>query len=266
MVKINEIYDIILFGEPYWTHPQLDNEKENLIKQSPHIKYFHPNDYNELFQLTNKPKIVCSHTGDYANSQNSQMDFFITNNPDIQFYITNLDIPQRSNSQAIPLGILDCQANIIGQMDYGVKKNNLAYSNFNLYTYGPRNSVFSIIENKKFITQTNYPASMGVESFYRYCNDLITYKFSISPRGNGVDTYRMYECLYFGVIPIVQKSHFTSYFTNILPILEVDSYDILTEGFLNEQYDIIQNRQYNMNILNRWFWIDKIYNYLIGIR
>ena len=54
--------------------------------------------------------------------------------------------------------------------------------------------------------------------------DLSKHKFCISPPGNGVDCHRTWECLYLGVIPIVEKSPHMSYFDD-LPILFVDNYD-----------------------------------------
>jgi len=265
MIKINDIYDIIITNEPYYTHPQLNNIKEQYIKQSQYIKFLHHNEYNKLFHLPNKKIVVSSHTGDYTHDQHSKIDNFLIDNSNIIFYSTNLNIPKKNNTHALPFGIMSQQAEFIGKMDHGIIKTNFVYSNFNLHTWYERRKVFNIIGTKRFITQTNYPPSMGVEGFYRYCNDLITYKFAITPRGNGLDTYRFWECLYLGVIPIVIKSYLTSYFTNKLPIVEVSSYDILTEEFLYEQYNIISQKKYNMNRLNRWFWIDEIYKQLLKI-
>ena len=43
-------------------------------------------------------------------------------------------------------------------------------------------------------------------------SELSSYKFALSPEGNGIDCHRTWECLYLGVIPIVKKSVALSFF------------------------------------------------------
>jgi hypothetical protein len=262
---IKDKYDIIKCD---W-QLAVDNDQEKYIKESKYLKFFHPVEYDKLFSLQYIPPIICSNTGDYANVVGSTMDQFILDHPMTDFYISGLEIAPRKNLHILPIGLLQCQIDIIQQQHDDIPKNNLIYSNFAAHTHHSRNQVLNIIKTKKFITHkesylTNFsPVTIETiaEKTLQYYNELSTYKFAISPRGNGIDTYRMYECLYLGVIPIVQKSNFTQYFTNKIPILEVDSYDILTEDFLYRQMDI--DNQQNMNILNRSYYINMWYDKII---
>lgn len=43
-----------------------------------------------------------------------------------------------------------------------------------------------------------------------YLRDLASYKYAICPPGNGVDSHRVWECLYLGVTPILLRSAFSS--------------------------------------------------------
>ena len=65
--------------------------------------------------------------------------------------------------------------------------------------------------------------------------ELASYKFAISPEGNGIDCHRTWECLYLGVIPIVKNSNPMSYFKE-LPILFVDDYSCINNDFLNSSH------------------------------
>jgi hypothetical protein len=45
-----------------------------------------------------------------------------------------------------------------------------------------------------------------IEGRAKYLSDLRRSKFAVCPEGNGVDTHRLWECLYMGCIPIVKKN------------------------------------------------------------
>ena len=52
------------------------------------------------------------------------------------------------------------------------------------------------------------PPSYAV-SYADYLGDLARHRFCVCPRGNGIDTHRFWECLYLGVVPIVERSTHT---------------------------------------------------------
>ena len=91
----------------------------------------------------------------------------------------------------------------------------------------------------------------------KYIEDLSTYKFCISPKGSGVDCHRTWECLYLGVIPIIEKSVHMSSFNN-LPILFVDNYNNITIEYLNQVYKDFQQRTFNYDKLDLKYWENKI--------
>ena len=79
----------------------------------------------------------------------------------------------------------------------------------------------------------------------------------ISPKGNGIDCHRTWECLYLGVIPIVEKSTHMSYF-NDLPILFVDNYNDISIEYLNQIYIEFQHKSFNLDKLSLSYWKHKI--------
>ena len=56
-----------------------------------------------------------------------------------------------------------------------------------------------------------------------YIKDLSSYKFAISPQGNGVDCHRTWEALLCGCIPIVRSTVFNEMFEG-LPVLIVEKW------------------------------------------
>ena len=63
---------------------------------------------------------------------------------------------------------------------------------------------------------------------------LASYKFCICPEGNGVDTHRLWECIYLKVVPIVIKSEFTTILQKQnIPLHVLDEWDSLDTTKLN---------------------------------
>eukprot|EP01084_Bolivina_argentea_P299635 516499_1 len=82
----------------------------------------------------------------------------------------------------------------------------------------------------------------GIENNHlkdKYLSKLSDYKFQISPEGNGVDCYRHYESLLFGVIPIINTKYkygIIEKYGNV-PILWTHDYSDINESYLLTQYN-----------------------------
>jgi hypothetical protein len=73
-------------------------------------------------------------------------------------------------------------------------------------------------------------------SFRGYLADLGRHRFTVAPRGNGIDTHRVWESLYLGVSPIVERSTHTEHWHDVgLPLVLVDDWAQVTPSFLAEQ-------------------------------
>lgn len=121
------------------------------------------------------------------------------------------------------------------------ERNILCYCNFSLDTNKSRINIFNYIKNKPFITFEN----MG--TFLKYSISRDTFferlghsKYTICPRGNAADTFRLYDSIYAGAIPIVVREQFHNLkiFANI-PILFLNNendFKNLTQEFLEKKY------------------------------
>ncbi|KAH9586475.1 hypothetical protein LSM04_004785 [Trypanosoma melophagium] len=62
---------------------------------------------------------------------------------------------------------------------------------------------------------------------------LSQHRFVLAPRGNGMDTHRLWEALYMGSVPIVERSTMDSRLLSGLPVLLVDNFADVTPSLLN---------------------------------
>lgn len=101
-----------------------------------------------------------------------------------------------------------------------------------------------------------HKGTMGME-FIDYMKELGEFKFTLSPRGYGIDCYRTYEALLVGTIPIVKTSQLDPLFEG-LPVLIVNNWEELTEEFLIQKYEEITSKSYNLEKLYLEYWLQRI--------
>jgi glycosyltransferase involved in cell wall biosynthesis len=82
-----------------------------------------------------------------------------------------------------------------------------------------------------------------------YFRELPTYKFVISPEGNGIDCHRHYEALMAGCIPIVEDRDNIREKYKGCPILYTKDYSEITESYLNEKYNEMIHTTYDFSRL-----------------
>ena len=112
-----------------------------------------------------------------------------------------------------------------------------------------------------FRKSREYTKALQVIVHREFLKQIYSHKFVFAPRGNGIDTHRLWESLYLRTIPIVKKSIAMEDFYD-LPILFVDDWDNITEDFLNQKYDEIINEKYPLEKLKIDYWFKLIENYI----
>lgn len=130
-----------------------------------------------------------------------------------------------------------------------IEKNNIKDQNFyfNFTLEGGargehRPQCYEAVKNKdipflEFNTQENYFETLS------------TYKYCISPPGNALDCYRMWECLYLKVIPICIRSTTTEFYSKIFPIVLLDNWDEFNPELLLDKYETL-NKWENYHLLD----------------
>ena len=173
------------------------------------------------------------------------------------------------NVFGIPLGITsDCddsalhriygnQDIMIEVMDMEIEKRYLAYLNFNISTHHERPLISSLFSEKEWIYSGEIENTL--EGRKRFLIDIKSSKFVFCPRGNGVDTHRLWETLYMGSYPIVKYEETHELFCD-LPILFVRDWNEINEDFLKYKYDEFNNKDWNLEKLKIKYWENFIQN------
>jgi len=86
-----------------------------------------------------------------------------------------------------------------------------------------------------------------------YLSGLVSHKFSLCPRGNGIDTHRLWESLYCRTVPVVRYERAHRNFLD-LPILFVDDWNQVTEEYLHTQYEQMLHREWDYSKLKASWW------------
>ena len=193
-------------------------------------------------------------------------DYSITDKISDQFskvFCTNRET-EKINTYGLPLGISNYTDEtpyhkICGNKSIFVSVNNsaidkevLAYINFTVSTYP--NDRGLILEKFSKLDWTRVGKTETTESGNRkYLEDIKKSKFVFCPRGNGIDTHRLWESLYMGSIPIVKYENAHHLFKD-LPILFINDWNQITRDFLNDKYDEISSMDWNFDKLKISYW------------
>ncbi|ABU43639.1 hypothetical protein AR158_C093L [Paramecium bursaria Chlorella virus AR158] len=225
------------------------------------------NDNNIVF-LEITPVLVTGHS-DYDISER-ELD--IIRLPNLRAWFCQNRNIQHPKVIAFPLGITNKDEpnseihRIIGNTDriLEVSKTpkdikNLVYLNITVKNFPEeRQKIIDFYNDKPWVSVGK--CEITEEGHRKFLEDIYSCRFCFAPRGNGIDTHRIYESLYLRTIPIVKKHIAMEQFTD-LPILFVDNWDNITEEYLNEQYDIIMAKDWNLDKLKINYWYQKILEY-----
>jgi hypothetical protein len=204
-----------------------------------------PNFYNKINNKINtKDKIIITHNSDYGINS-TYTDHL---NKVKKQYSQNCLI-SHTNLVPIPIGIenrqwFDHQIFHKVRKRTDIKKEKKIYFYFSLSTHNSRNQCYEKLKNK---LQWNNKLSKK-----DYFIELKKHKFAICPRGNGLDTHRLWECFYLDVIPIMIKND--SVKIDNLPIIFLNDWSELDVNNLQNKFDNITfskiTLQYYINQIN----------------
>ena len=82
-----------------------------------------------------------------------------------------------------------------------------------------------------------------------YFDALPSYKFVVSPEGNGIDCHRHYEALIAGCIPIIERNPLIEEKYRGCPVLYTDDYSEITPEYLESKYEEMKKGSYDFSRL-----------------
>ncbi len=141
-----------------------------------------------------------------------------------RWFSVNVSI-EKKDLYSIPIGFANehykknINPDIYGKKNQSTKKSNHIYINFNPNTnFIEREKILKTYnDNKDFVITTNN------SEMAEYRDDLEKYKYVLCPPGNGIQTHRLWEAIYFGSIPVVKDSILYKRFKK-LNIIFVDNF------------------------------------------
>jgi len=201
----------------------------------PDVLYLLPH----IIVFFNNPFILVTHNSD-INIKFNISNLFILEYPKVIRWFAQNVCFTHSKLHPLPIGIANSQwkhgnLSIFNTVSCNSKENNI-YMNFSIETS-------PLIRNEcKRICTSKGITFLDTVSFEEHIHRLSKYKYCICPEGNGVDTHRLWECLYVKTIPIMLKTNFSEIILRYynLPIILLDSWNSLDINSLN--YTMFENK------------------------
>lgn len=198
------------------------------------------------------PFAVLTHDSDYPVTQ--EMTQLFADRP-VKWYGMNCST---ETANPVPIGIANtyCNLTMKGKDFQAASPSRLLYVNHRTENFPmEREWLYPYFSEKTWCT-VKQPYPKG--EIAQYKQELLDHKFVLCPRGNGVDTHRLWEALYCGVIPVVKRHRTHSPLEGNLPILFVDDYKEVTEHLLTRKYDEFSSTKWNRDMLTVSWWIDNM--------
>ena len=193
-------------------------------------------------------------------------DAIVARYPDVpHWFVINNFCVTAQNVTTLPLGItnntdestqhrvyenMEVMAQIVAE-PIG-KQANLAYLNITTGTYPlEREEVVQRFASQPWVTMEEPdPSELGRARFLR---QIRRHSFCFCPRGNGLDTHRLWETLYMAAYPIV-RYHTAYAHMSDLPILFVDNWADVTEELLRAKAECFATMEWNYPKLYFPYW------------
>jgi hypothetical protein len=104
-----------------------------------------------------------------------------------------------------------------------------------------RQSIIKTLEKNGITNELLYPKD--------YFLALPSYKFVVSPEGNGIDCHRHYEAFMAGCIPIIEINPLTQEKYKDCPVLWTTDYSEITKPYLEQVYKEMKSKVYDFSCL-----------------
>lgn len=162
---------------------------------------------------------------------------------------------------SLPLGITNKEYTELGDTKMMIDALKTSYPLQNMVYL---NICVDTFPSERLLVKTLYsqlPYVTYVEQCSRvdFMGSLRSHSFCLAPRGNGLDTHRLWEALYMGCIPIV-KAHPMFASLHDLPIYFVEEWtaEVLTLDQLQKIRNTYHQKRWNMDKLYQSYWSNKI--------
>lgn len=220
-----------------------------------YVPYF----FNYIYPKIKSKFFIITH-GDYRDQFKLEYVKYLDKRKVLGWFGIHSNILKHPKFYHLPLGIIQKREfyqnnKELNQLFISLRDQNLKTKL--LYINFDKNNSSDRLDLVKILDQVNFATRAQKKPFEEYIKELAEHKFVLSPRGWGEDTYRTWETLMVGSIPIVKSSTLDPLYED-LPVLKVKNWSEITEEYLNKKYQEIMSKQYNFKKLYMQYWYDYI--------
>jgi len=208
--------------------------------------------FDKIYPMLSNSFVLITHNSDYEI--NEKYEKYLNDGKIKRWYSQNVNL-EHSKLISIPIGIANSQWEhgnlklLDAIRNENNKKTNLVYKNFDINT--------SLINRIDAINDTKFIPMTRNRKQEDYLRDISMSKFNICPRGNGIDTHRMWESIYLGSIPIVPNCINNKQYDD-LPILIINKWSEINNNFLNKKYEEIMSKPLDYKKIDLEYWRKEI--------
>ncbi len=187
--------------------------------------------FRDVFPLIETQIVLLSHNSDGCVTE-AHLPYL--NSPKVHAWYAQNPRVHHPKLTAVPIGIANSQwrhgdmaalARVMRDVDSGALRKRNTTEPFVCFAVGTNRSkrepIATMLARRSMV---NRPCNMPYETYLR---DLATYRYAISPPGNGIDCHRLWECVYLGVVPVVEDDPFYDNWQGI-PIVRVSDWSTFT--------------------------------------
>ena len=249
-----------------------DGDYDNLVNtldcrllEDHDIVYTHTMYAKQLFgviESVDKKLIIITHNSD----MNIDESFILPDNV-IKWYAQNVNVIN-PRIKSIPIGLendrwftdIHKKEKMIAKLREPRNYRNLVYMNHNISTNPAKRLIpYGVLENKPWVTPER---GVNGHRFDEYLDNIYNHKFVVCPEGNGIDTHRIWECLYMGSIPIVENNISAELLYSYFPCcIAYDGWGAITDNRLYGEFKEIQDIKTwfdGADMLTFEYWKNKI--------
>jgi len=259
--RIQSIADVYI-GIPhlFLSNPAIDSSKcldiftINAPFNNPQIVFIYPDVlllFPNIIGFFKNRFVLITHNSD-INIVKDQLIYIILNHPlVVRWYAQNVCL-RHPKLLPLPIGIANSQwshgdlsvfESFMKNDSVSVKEEDI-YMNFNVDTS------LLLREECKRICEAKGVVFLESVSFEEHISRLSKYKYCICPGGNGVDTHRLWECLYVKTVPIMLRTEFSKIIIEYykLPIILLNSWEELDIEMLDCRLKKMNGRWGDFNL------------------
>jgi hypothetical protein len=243
-----------------WVYDELDTSLDPKKVQRGNIIFVKTDYLGEFFQKIHPQidagYILISHNSD--DPAPGRYASFLADDKLLAWFAQNYDGCSHAKMHPIPIGLANAHwphgdvEQVLKIQNKHLPKKHLAYLNMNVQTFSEeRKQVFD------FFSKSAYCHKQTDRKYKKFLKDVASSQFVISPRGNGLDTHRLWEALYLGSIPIVKSSSLDSLYQG-LPVLIISDWKEVTEEFLKKKQRELSGQTFFEEKLSIAYWMSLI--------